>query len=113
MEAVGAVASMVAGGAASAAVGGGVLGVLGAVVGGIVSVGVSYLAREVIGPSQPQQRSYPTPTPPPPRIYTPPPGQSGETVLDKGPVFRIDRHTDSERRSRWTGQDVLEKPLFS
>ena len=95
MEAVGAVASMVAGGAASAAVGGGVLG---AVVGGIVSVGVSYLAREVIGPSQPQQRSYPTPTPPPPRIYTPPPAPAPAPVITPAPYqapYQAPYHTQT------------------
>ena len=78
-EAIGAVASLVAGSAASAAVGGGVLG---AVLGGIVSVGVSFLSREIAGSSS---GSYPTPTPAPPRIYTPPPAPAPVPVITPAP----------------------------
>ena len=95
MEAVGAVAAMVAGGAAAAAVGGGIIG---AVVGGIVSIGVSYLAREVSSPSPPAPRAYPTPTPPPPRIYTPPPPPAPVPVITPAPYqapYQAPYHTQT------------------
>jgi len=91
-----AVAAIVAGSAASAIVGGGILG---AVIGGIASIGVSYLAREIIQPERPSLRTIPAA---PPRVYTPPPAPAPRTVAPARPyqaAYRAPYQTASAQPS--------------